>query len=64
MEEEVVKGLVVSSGASGSVSSGAGVVEEEAKRILEREEERMVRAKEMRKKERAREAECPIDQRL
>jgi hypothetical protein len=58
MEEEVVKGLVVSDESSG------GVVEEEARKILEREEERIGRAKESRRRERESEAICPLEDRL
>lgn len=57
LEEEVVKGLV----GNGS----EGVVEEEARRILEREEGRMGRQRENRKREEERAKEtCPEDERL
>lgn len=58
MELEVMKGLI------GRQGEGEGVVEEEARRILEREEARMGREMVKAEKERLREVACPLAERL
>jgi cell division control protein 6 len=60
LEEEIVKGLV----GFGAGDSEAGAIEEEARRILEREEARIERAREGRRRDAAKEKECPIEDRL
>ncbi|CDZ98257.1 Pre-initiation complex, subunit CDC6, AAA superfamily ATPase [Phaffia rhodozyma] len=58
MEAEVVKGLV------GRLGEGEGVVEEEARRILEREQARMGREMVKAEKESKMTAQCPLEERL